>query len=98
MIQHPAAGSVVPMAFLFDDGEYLRQIGSPLKKFYGDVGETESVRWYRRRLGNISSRRESLLPPSWRTEQSSGVMWPVQTDRPSASEQAKAAQARFNLS
>jgi hypothetical protein len=51
MIQHPAAGSVVPMAFLFDDGEYLRRIGSPLKKFCSDVGETESVRWYQMAFG-----------------------------------------------
>lgn len=51
MIQHPSAGSVVPMAFLFDDGEYLHQIGSPLKKFYSDVGETESVRWYQTAFG-----------------------------------------------
>lgn len=46
MIQHPAAGSVVPMAFLFDDGKHLHQIGSPLKKFCSDVDETESVGWY----------------------------------------------------
>lgn len=51
MIQHPAAGSVVPMAFVFDDGEYLRQIGSPLKKFYSDMSETESVRWYQTAFG-----------------------------------------------